>query len=94
MKNYLLALILLLSISAAFAQTGKKPLAKEKPPTQKEMDDMMKEMKNAMDEMSPEDKKAMDSMGIKMPDMKMAPVRARPSENFIGRDLGRMLQNR
>jgi hypothetical protein len=70
MKNYLLALILLLSISAAFAQTGKKPVVKEKPPTQKEMDDMMKEMKNAMDEMSPEDKKAMDSMGIKMPDMK------------------------
>ena len=30
----------------------------------------MKEMQKAMYEMSPEDKKAMDSMGIKMTDMK------------------------
>lgn len=70
MKNYLLALILLLSITAAFAQTGKKTDAKDKPPTQKEMDDAMKEMQKAMDDMSPEDKKMMDSMGFKMPDMK------------------------
>jgi len=61
---------MLFAMAATFAQTGKKPPAKEKPPTQKEMADMMKEMQEAMDEMSPEDKKMMDSMGIKMPDMK------------------------
>ncbi len=47
-----------------------KPKQKEKPPTQQEMDDMMKEMQKAQNEMSPEDKKMMDSMGVKMPDMK------------------------
>lgn len=31
---------------------------------------MMKEMQQALDEMSPEDKKAMEDMGIKMPDAK------------------------
>jgi len=70
MKNYLFVPVLLLSITAAFAQPGKKTAPNEKPPTQKEMDDMMKEMKKAMDEMDPADKKAMDSMGIKMPDIK------------------------
>ena len=71
MKKYLLAFILLLAMAATFAQT--KPKQKEKPPTQKEMEDMMKEMQNAMDEMSPEDKKTMDSMGIKMPSTKTIP---------------------
>jgi len=65
---------MLLAMAATFAQTGKKkPPAKEKPPTQKEMADMMKEMQEAMDEMSPEDKKAMDSMGIKMPSLNNIP---------------------
>src|SRR6185503_6020952 len=68
MKKYLFASLLLLVLGSTFAQTQSKQ--KEKPPTKKEMDDMMKEMQKAMDEMSPEDKKAMDSMGIKMPDMK------------------------
>ncbi len=54
-----------------FAQQPKtKPKPKERPPTQKEMNDMMKEAQKEMDNMSPEDKKMMDSMGIKMPDMK------------------------
>ena len=70
MKKYLLVFVLLFVMAAAFSQAGKKPPAKEKPPTQKEMDDMMKEMQKAMDEMSPEDKRMMDSMGIKMPDTK------------------------
>jgi tetratricopeptide (TPR) repeat protein len=34
------------------------------------MADMMKEMQEAMNEISPEDKRMMDSMGIKMPDTK------------------------
>lgn len=70
MKKYLLISILLLFMGAAFAQVKPKPKEKKKPPTQKEMGEMMKEMQKEMDDMSPEDKKAMDSMGIKMPDMK------------------------
>src|SRR6185295_8044880 len=73
MKRILLAFVLLFVTAAAFTQVPKKPDAKEKPPTQKEMDDMMKEMKKAMDEMSPEDKRMMDSMGIKMPSLKNMP---------------------
>ena len=57
-------------VSTSFEQPGKKPALKEKPPTQKEMNDMMKEMQNTLNKISPEDKKAMDSLGIKMPDMK------------------------
>ena len=70
MKKYLFVFVLLFVFTAAFSQPGKKPAAKEKPPTQKEMNEMMKEMQKAMDEMSPEDKRMMDSMGIKMPDTK------------------------
>ena len=70
MKKYLSLLTLLFMATIVFAQPGKKTTEKEKPPTQKEMDEMMKEMQKAMDDMNPEDKKAMDSMGIKMPDAK------------------------
>ena len=70
MKKYLLISILQLFMGAACAQVKPKPKEKEKPPTQKEMEDMMKEMKDAMDDMSPEDKKEMEKMGIKMPDIK------------------------
>lgn len=70
MKKYILVTILLFLLEASFAQTKPKQKAVEKPPTQKEMGDMMKEMQQALDEMSPEDKKAMEEMGIKMPDVK------------------------
>ncbi|MGN6292433.1 MAG: tetratricopeptide repeat protein [Chitinophagaceae bacterium] len=70
MKKYYFILILSFSCLLSFSQPGKKVPQKDKPPTQKEMADMMKEMQKAMDDMSPEDKKMMDSMGIKMPDMK------------------------
>lgn len=73
MKKYLLLGCVILVINFAFAQPGKKPVQKEKVPTQKEMNDMMKEMQKAMYEMSPEDKKMMDSMGIKMPSVKDMP---------------------
>ena len=69
MKKYFLAFPILFAVVIVFAQPPKQK-QKEKPPTQKEMNEMMKEMQQAMDEMSPEDKKMMDSMGIKMPDMK------------------------
>lgn len=70
MKKLFAFLVPLFITGLTFAQPGKKPVAKEKAPTQKEMDAMMKEMQVAMDEISPEDKKMMDSMGIKMPDTK------------------------
>ena len=73
MKKYLLLISVLLVMAATFAQTGKKPPAKEKPPTQKEMEEMMKEMQSEINGMSAEDKKMMDSMGIKMPSMKDMP---------------------
>jgi len=68
MKKLLLTSSLLLAMIAVFAQN--KPKATEKPPTQKEMQEMMKEAQKELDNMSPEDKKMMDSMGVKMPDMK------------------------
>ena len=66
MKNVYIIISLLLLVNISFGQT--KP--SEKPPTQNEMQDMMKEMQQGMDEISEEDKKMMDSMGIKMPNMK------------------------
>ena len=68
MKKYLSLVTLLVLTLAAFSQVDKKE--KEKPPTQKEMQEMMKEMQKELDGMSEEDKKMMDSMGIKMPDAK------------------------
>lgn len=70
MKRSLFLLFLMVASVIVFAQPAKKKNEKEKPPTQKEMEDMMKEMQAAMDQMSPEDKKMMDSMGIKMPNTK------------------------
>lgn len=67
MKNYILMFCMLMFMSVLSAQTKTKTV--EKPPTQKEMKEMMNEMQKEMDEMSPEDKKAMEEMGIKMPDM-------------------------
>lgn len=67
MKKILLFSLLLLVFTAAFSQSKKD---KDKPPTKKEMDEMMKEMQKEMDGMSEEDKKTLDSMGFKMPDLK------------------------
>ena len=61
---------MLLTAIIVVAQAKPKQKEKDNAPTQKEMADMMKEMQEAIDEISPEDKKMMDSMGIKMPDMK------------------------
>lgn len=74
MKQLIIAMALLMLTTTIQAQ--KKTTGKEKPPTQKEMQQMMKEAQGMlgemMKEMSPEDKKTMDSLGIKMPDMKNA----------------------
>ena len=68
MKKYLLACTCLLVLVSSLAQTKSKQ--KETTPTRKEVVDMMKEMQKEINGMDPEDKKMMDSMGIKMPDMK------------------------
>jgi hypothetical protein len=70
MKNYLLSFILLLLMEAAVAQPKPKQKSAEKPPTQKELDQMLKEAQQAINNLDPETKKMMDSMGVKMPDMK------------------------
>ena len=70
MLRLLLFISCLILCEINFAQPGKKPSQKDKPPTQKEMADLMKEMQKELDGMSPEDKKMMDSMGVKMPDVK------------------------
>jgi tetratricopeptide (TPR) repeat protein len=54
---------------SVFAQEGKKPVTKEKPPTQKEINELMKEFEN----MSPEDRKRIEQMGIKVPSAKEIP---------------------
>ncbi len=69
MKKLLFTSIFLLTISVAFSQTKPKQTSTEKAPTQQEMQEMMKEAQKAMEEFSPEDKKMMDSLGVKMPDM-------------------------
>ena len=55
------------------AQPKPKPKSssKEKPPTQKEVDEMMKEIEGLMND--PETKKAMEEQGVKMPDLKALP---------------------
>lgn len=74
MKPFLLYTAGLLLIGmASLAQPKPKPKAKEKAPTQKEMEDLMKEADQMMSEMSEEDKRMMDSLGIKMPSMKNMP---------------------
>lgn len=50
-----------------------KPKQKEKAPTQKEMEEMMKEAQKAIDNLDPEEKRMMDSLGIKMPSFKEVP---------------------
>ena len=70
MKKYLLAFILPLIMGAVFAQTKPKQKSAEKPPTQKELGQMLKDAQQAMNDLDPEEKKGMDSLGIKMPDLK------------------------
>ena len=65
-KIILITFSILFLISNTHAQT--KP--KEKAPTGNEMDEMMKEAQKELDNMSPEDKKAMEDMGVKMPSLK------------------------
>ncbi len=69
MKPLLSIIVGCLFAFSSMAQT--KP--KQKAPTQKEMEAMMKESQKMIDELSEEDKKMMDSLGIKMPNFKNTP---------------------
>jgi hypothetical protein len=72
LKKYLFLLIFLAMGVNGMAQT--KPKSKQDaPPTQKEMEAMMKEMQQEMDNLDPETKRAMDSMGIQMPSLNSVP---------------------
>jgi hypothetical protein len=69
MNKLLLALSILFTGFTAISQTK----TKEKAPTQNEVQDMMKELQKSMDEISPEDKKAMEDMGYKVPSTTIIP---------------------
>ncbi|MCB0446628.1 MAG: hypothetical protein KDD03_03785 [Gelidibacter sp.] len=68
MKKYILLLTFLFLNCIVFAQ--KPNQKKEKPPTQKELQEMMSEMQMLNDSLSDEERAEMEKMGIKMPDMK------------------------
>jgi tetratricopeptide (TPR) repeat protein len=70
MKKTLLLLLILTTGLTSIAQPKSKKSDKEKQPTQKELNEMMKEMQQGFNSMSPEEKKMMDSMGFKVPDLK------------------------
>ncbi len=65
----LITLSVFLLISNTLAQT--KP--KEKAPAGNDIDQMMKDAQKELDNMSPEDKKAIEDMGVKMPSMNNIP---------------------
>ena len=73
MKMNLLTMVFMLMCFFAFAQQKQKPKAKDEPPTQKELEEMMKEAQEEVDNMSEEDKKMMKEMGIKIPSMNDVP---------------------
>jgi len=70
-KKILTILVLMLIGLVGFAQ--QKPKPKDKPPTQKEIDEMMREAQKEMEGLSEEEKKMMEEMGVKMPDLKNIP---------------------
>lgn len=69
MKQLLFIIVILFISFSLPAQVNPK----EKAPTQRELEEMMKETQQMIGELSDEDKKAMDSLGIRMPDFKKVP---------------------
>ncbi len=65
--RYLTLSLLLLILTATLNAQKKTPAKKQNANT--EMAELMKEMEAAMSEMSPEDRKMLDSMGVKLPGM-------------------------
>ncbi len=62
---FLPCIVMIAYTSVSYGQTNTN--SNDKPPTQAEIQDMMKSVQQNMQELSPEDKKMMDSLGIKMP---------------------------
>ncbi len=71
MKKLVLATGFMFLVALLFAQPGSRQ--GEAAPTQKEMEEMMKEAQKQMDNLDPEAKRMMDSMGIKMPSFNTIP---------------------
>lgn len=72
MKFIVTIFALLVLFADVHAQPAKKVPQGEKMPSQKEIQDMMKQAQSMMNDMSPEDKRMLDSLGIKMPDLNKA----------------------
>ncbi|MEQ1584459.1 MAG: hypothetical protein ABL895_01160 [Cyclobacteriaceae bacterium] len=70
-RKIMTILVLVLIGSLGFAQ--QKPKPKDKPPTQKEIDEMMREAQKEMEGLSEEEKKMMEGMGVKMPGLGSLP---------------------
>jgi hypothetical protein len=70
-KLLLFSMCVLFSVSYTQSQTKTKPA--EKAPDQQDIQQMMKEAQKALDGMSPEDKKMMEDMGVKMPSLNNMP---------------------
>lgn len=70
-KLLLFSMCVLFSISHIQSQTKTK--TPEKAPGQQDIQQMMKDAQKAMDEMSPEDKKMMEDMGVKIPSLNDMP---------------------
>lgn len=71
-KIILIACYIMIWVLYVPAQTKPKP--KEKAPAGSDIDQMMKEAQKAMDGISPEDKKMMEGMGIKLPSSNNIPA--------------------
>ncbi len=69
MKKMILVVISIL-FWGLYSPAQNQSKQKEKAPTGNEMEEMIKEAQKELENMSPEDKKMMEDMGIKMPDMK------------------------
>jgi len=65
-NKFLLIAVMFWASNAAFSQTSGKA------PTKKEPDEIMKQAQKGLSQMSPEQKKMMDSMGIKLPSVDMS----------------------
>lgn len=66
-------LLTLLLLTAFFTSAKAQPAKKERAPTAAEMKAMMNDAQKMLDKLSPEEKRLMDSMGVKMPNLKAMP---------------------
>lgn len=74
MKKHFSLLLSVFCAGLLCAQPAKKQKPTEKVPTEKTMKGLMQEAQNALDNMDPEDKRIMDSLGIKKPSFTTTPA--------------------